>query len=87
MLRTKGYKAHFKLAISGDEFSLVGFAFVDDGNMVQTSSSPFIYGDKMLEEGQAGINCYVGGIGTTGGRVQPNKCWCYLIKFKWKGCE
>merc|ERR1712155_477925 len=40
MLRTKGHGAYFKLAISGEEFLLVGFAFVDDGNAVQTASSP-----------------------------------------------
>ena len=87
MLRSGGHGAHFKLAISGEDVLLVGFAFVDDGDVVQTASSPYIDGDQMLAEGQAGIDCYTGGMRATGGRVRPDKCWCYLIEFKWKDGE
>ena len=87
MLRAEGHGASFKLAISGDSIHLVGFAFVDDGDVVQTASCPHIPPEDLIKEGQKGLDCYVGGMRATGAKVRPDKCWWYLIKFAWTDGE
>jgi hypothetical protein len=39
ILRQEGYGAFFKAAISGEDIRLVGYAFVDDTNLIQTGTA------------------------------------------------
>ena len=92
MMRKQGHGAVFKMAIKGDDIRLVGFAFVDDSDILQTASH--LDGDisELLQQAQQGLDCFVGGMSATGGQVSapsegqvnPKKCWWYLINFEWK---
>eukprot|EP00978_Attheya_sp_CCMP212_P023219 scaffold70572_cov43-Attheya_sp.AAC.1 len=84
MLRKQGFGAAFKLAISGEEIHLVGYAFVDNSNIIQTAVIGDTDIDKVFEQAQAGLNTFVGGMKATGGRVRPDKCNYYKIEFVWR---
>ena len=84
MMRTAGHGASFKLAISGGEIRLVGFAFVDDSDVIQTAATPDTSSWEIADQAQIGLNRFVGGVRATGGDPQPKKCWWYLIEFLWK---
>ena len=88
MMRSQGHGAVFRLAISPQDVKLVGFAFVDDSDIIQTATHLDGPIEDLLEAAQAGLNCFVGGMNATGGQVNPKtlskKCWWYLIHFEWK---
>ena len=85
MLREQGCICQFKSAITGEEVSFVGFAFVDD--MDKSVSSPLTNGtDEELEQaavalGQQSADVWEGGMRATGGAVGPEKSFWCLISF------
>jgi hypothetical protein len=88
MMCKNRHGAVFRLAISGESIKLVGFAFVDDSDTIQTASDLDGDIDELLFAAQQGLDCFVGGMSTTGGQVSapggqvsPKKCWWYLINF------
>ena len=83
MLRSSGHGASFELAISRDTVQLVGFAFVDDSDLIETAASLDELSHQILARSQRGLDTFVGGMAATGGQVRPDKCrWCQ-ISFKW----
>jgi hypothetical protein len=85
MLQKQGFGASFKLAISGKEIHLVvGYAFVDDSNIIQTAVIRDTDIDKVFKQAQEGLNTFVGGMKATGGQVRPNKWNYYKIEFVWR---
>ena len=87
MLRDAGHGAQFKLALSGDEVKLVGFAFVDDENLYNTAADISTLGFELMDKTQAAVDCFVGGTAASGGGPKPHKCWWWLIEFVWKEGE
>jgi hypothetical protein len=72
MMRTKqGHGAVFRLAISPNDVKLVGFAFVDDSNIIQTATHLDGPVEDLLAEAQAHLDCFVGGMNATGGQINP----------------
>ena len=84
MMRKHGHGAVFRLAIKGPDVRMVGFAFVDDSDLLQTASHLDGDIDELLHQAQTGLDCFVGGMAATGGQAKPIKCWWYLINFLWK---
>ena len=84
MMRKHSHGAVFRLAITGPDVRMVGFAFVDDSDILQTASHLDGDIDELLLQAQTGLDCFVGGMAATGGQVKPIKCWWYLINFLWK---
>ena len=84
MLRAEGFGAFFKAAISHDKLSFVGYAFVDDTDLVTTSKhdeeSDY---NEVAEMMQNALNGWEGGIRATGGAIVPEKTHWYLIDFVW----
>jgi len=83
MLRAEGHGAFFKAAISGDDISFVGYAFVDDTDLVSTSKTLSPTGKEVSELLQESVDDWEGGIRVTGGAIVPEKSHWYLIDFKW----
>jgi hypothetical protein len=83
LLRQQGYGATFELAISGGEVKLVGFAFVDDSDIIQTAASLDETSIELNTKAQAAVDTFVEGMRATGGQVRPDKCWWYQIEFVW----
>ena len=82
MMRSMGFGAIFKTAMSGDKIQFVGYAFVDDKDTVQTG----FQGDSIAEvirKMQDAIDHWEGGIRVTGGALVPVKSHWYLVDFKW----
>ena len=68
----------------GGKICLVGFAFVNDSNVIQTAATPDTSSWEIADQAQIGLNWFVGRVRATGGDPQPKKCWWYLIEFLWK---
>ena len=63
---------------------LVGFAFVDDTDLVHTSSDPDLSTEDLIEEAQQALNTWHGLIRATGGDLAPEKGYWYLVELHWK---
>ena len=83
LLYHKGHRCFFRCALSGEEVSFVGYAFVDDFDQVTTaeeiSAPAFIAAEKM----QAAVRDWAGSVEVTGGALEPSKSYWYLIDFEW----
>lgn len=87
MLREDGFGTFFRLAISREQIRIVGFAFVDDTDLIQTAKSPDDSGMEVAAEMQASLDTWEGGLRATGGALVPAKSWWYLVEFEWKDGE
>ena len=83
MLRSEGHCCFFKAAISGDEVSFVGYAFVDDTDQIVTSPEDDATFQEIAHRMQASVTAWQGGIRATGGAIVPEKSHWYLIDFVW----
>ena len=83
LLHDEGYGAFFKASISGTELSFVGYAFVDDTDLV-TIPAKQVTPQEVAQEMQAMLDTWEGGIRATGGAIVPEKSHWYLVDFKWQ---
>ena len=83
MLRDMGYGCFFRMAISGEELSFVGYAFVDDADLVVTAEGANDDYEAVAQQMQKAMDEWEGGIRATGGAVEPSKTHWYLIDFRW----
>jgi hypothetical protein len=82
MLREAGLGATFLSALSQISTTLVGFAFVDDTDLI--TSGPRMPLKEVLSTIQESLNAWKGGIRATGGAIEPTKSHWYLVDFAWK---
>jgi hypothetical protein len=85
MLRSQGLGATFVSALSRISTTLVGFAFVDDTDLV--TSGPRISLEDVQRRIQESLIAWEGGIRATGGAIEPRKSHWYLVDFDWKNGE
>jgi hypothetical protein len=85
MLRSQGLGATFVSALSKLQTTLVGFAFVDDTELV--TSGPEMSIEEVKACIQESLIAWEGGIRATGGAIEPRKSHWYLIDFDWKNGE
>ena len=83
MMRAEGHLCYFRAAISGDDISFVGFAFVDDVDLLVTSPIPEAEFTEIAERMQRSVTDWEGGLRATGGAIDPAKTHWYLIAFVW----
>ena len=83
MLRTAGNGAHIISPISKESSHIVGFAFVDDTDLITYNmrNKDTSVEDTMIEM-QSSIDRWEGGLCTTGGAIVLEKSWVYPIDFK-----
>ena len=84
MLRAEGYGAFFEASISKERMSFVGYAFVDDTDLVVTAKSDSDTFTEVADAMQGSLTAWEGGICATGGAIEPSKSHWYLIDFEWK---
>ena len=83
MLRTADKGAHLLSAISKEPAHFVGFAFVDDTDLVTFRADDFtITDDEIFEDMQESIDRWEEGLKITGGAIVPSKSWVYPISFE-----
>jgi hypothetical protein len=85
MLRSQGLGASFVSALSKLQTTLVGFAFVDDTDLV--TSGPDMSIEDVKSRIQESLIAWEGGIQATGGAIKPRKSHWYLVDFDWKNGE
>ena len=83
MLRAKGHGAKCVSSISQELTHVVGFAFVDDSDLITFDMFEEEKSwDELQDCMQEAINRWEGGLKTTGGALVPSKSWIYPISFK-----
>lgn len=82
MLRSKGLGARFVSSVLQHQTDLVGYAFVDDTDLVV--SKPDISISDVNTLMQDSLTAWEGGIRATGGAIVPEKSHWYLVEFGWK---
>ena len=81
MLHTLGLASTIILPLSGTEMSIVGFAYVDDSDLIAYSKSHDIH--QTVQQMQRVVNAWERAAKVTGGAIAPLKCWWYLVFFEW----
>jgi hypothetical protein len=90
MMRSAGNGGIFVEPISGKVSHTVGFAFVDDTDLIELDLREHITTQQTMENMQDSITRWEGGLKATGGAIVPTKSWVYPISFnfntdgKWK---
>jgi hypothetical protein len=82
MLRAEQCGSFFTSAISGESLDFVGYAFVDDVDLV--SSAQNCDSTYAFQNIQKALNIWEGGITASGGAIVPEKSHWYLVDFAWK---
>jgi hypothetical protein len=67
----------------GDELKIVGFAFVDDKDLLRASRLGGQTYQEVGQDMQNGLDLSEGLLKATGGALVPEKSYWYLIDFKW----
>ena len=62
--------------------ALIGFAFVDDTDLVHVALHPSIQAQDTLRTSQKMFLKWENLLDATGGALRPEKCFWYLIDFK-----
>ena len=80
ILHKRGFAVQICNSISKQLFYLVGFAYVDDCDLIQSGSTP----QEVLGSMQELINSWGSLMEVTGGALSVDKSWWYLVEFVWK---
>jgi len=82
LLRQEGYGAAFKAAISSNQIQFVGYSFIDDTDLIQTSLTIHTSSAETLLMMQAALNLWNNGLRATGRALVPAKSFWYAIDFR-----
>jgi hypothetical protein len=83
IMRKEGHCTTFMALLSNMTFQLVGFAFVDDKDLLRMGNLHIDTFTDVADEMQDGLDLWEGLIKATGGALVPEKSFWYLIDFKW----
>ena len=83
-MKDEGHVSEFKSPMTGIVLTLIGFLFVDDTDLVVLGKK---YEDEMSVHTrlQNSISCWNGILRVSGGALNPEKCYWYSARYKWKG--
>ena len=73
--------------ISKHVISFMGFAFVDDADLIAGGEDVNTSGATMIARFQAMMTCWNGGIRATGRLIAPKKTRWFLLSFFWAGLD
>ena len=83
VLHSRGFSESLVLAISKQVFTLVGFAYMDECDLIQSGTNLI----EVLLSIQSLINSWGNLMEVTGGAISTDKSWWYLIDYVWKRCK
>jgi hypothetical protein len=78
MTKDEGFRLMYKTIIEGKQLHFVGYSFVDDTDIIQ-SGQPGEYFQVLATRMQADMDTWEGGLRATGGELEPEKYFWYLI--------
>jgi hypothetical protein len=82
MLRSAGNGGHFISPISKEYSHTVGFAFVDDTDLIHLDMRQSESENDAMSKMQQAIDRWEGGLKTSGGTIVNSKSWVYPIVFE-----
>ena len=83
--RRKGHGTTIIAPISNKTIFILGFAFVDDTDLVTAANNAYQTGTEMIGKMQALMTDWCGCIRATGGFIAPTKTRWFLVSFFWNG--
>ena len=83
-LRRRGYGVYSRGALSGDTFQFVGYAFVDDSDIIVTDNPDQPQSPSIHTVLQNAVNLWDDSLTASGGALVPAKSHWYLIDFHWE---
>jgi hypothetical protein len=83
LLRKEGYGTFFKAVISGNEIHLVGYAFVDDTDLIQTGRSSNDSFKYVFTQAKKALNRWEALIKATCAALAVSKCRWWAVDFAW----
>ena len=83
MIAGAGHGLEMVSSLSGKLMSAVSFCFVDDSDVVEATLSPDHSSEDLVSKVQAALDLWSGGVRATGGALQPDKSFWWLIDFRW----
>ena len=81
ILHKQGFGSVFCYALSRGLYTLCGFAYVDDCDLLYLGKTV----DEVFEGLQAMLKLWDELMEVTGAAIAPDKCWWYLVDFIWQG--
>jgi len=81
IMRAEGFVAQIICAMSKLSMELAGLAFVDNTDLIVNNPSNEV--DQVSKKMQQSLSTWHGLLQATGGELVPDKCFWYLINFKW----
>jgi hypothetical protein len=82
IMKKHGHCMVFKAFISREELKIVGFAFVNDKDLLRASRPGKQTYFEVAQDMQKGLDLWEGLLKATGGALVPEKSYWYLIDFK-----
>jgi hypothetical protein len=87
MLRQSASGGIFQRPISKELQQIVGFAFVDDTDLIVCKPHEFQPACEIISQMQTLLQFWEGGIIASGGQLEASKTFWYMIDFEWKAGE
>jgi hypothetical protein len=84
LVRTKNAGGSFRAPITKELKEIVGFAFVDNTDLIIARPHEQQEATAVLQQMQMLLQAWEGGIGSSGGQLEPTKTFWYLIDFEWE---
>ena len=82
-MRQRGYGIFVRSPTS--DFFFVGYAFVDDTDLVANDPAPSASPQSVIARLQSSINFWEESLRASGGALVPSKCHWYLVDYSWSG--
>ena len=83
IMRRKGYAALCVACISLIQLTMVCFMFVDDADFQTMAPTVDTPGEDLVPQAQEALDCWIGSLACTGGAINIDKSYWYLLDFKW----
>ena len=79
----EGFGYTSRTALTDEEFFASCFCFVDDTDVMESKPDIGMTGETLLPSVQSALDLWSGGVSATGGAINPEKSFWWLIDFKW----
>lgn len=82
ILRDLGFGFSWLTSLTWSALSYVGFAFVDDTDLIHSSMNSSVPGEVLASDAQKMLTWWIELLEGTGGALRPDKSFWYLVDFK-----
>ena len=85
VMRQRGYGILLRSPVTGSSFMFVGYAFVDDTDLVVDGVVSRATSSQVAERLQQSVHFWEAALRASGGALSPAKCHWYLVDYRWCG--